>query len=217
MTWPLFAVLQLGCFALAAVAALWLHNSRLRRRNEELLDLCLATEGALASLTARFEKQNTMVLPEQLLKERLKMLTDDSPVTRVRRLVIENEIKAVDGFTEKLADQLASAAPEDPEAADFARRWRAVREECQQLAMFLIAANPACFEPIEELFSVFASLDEHYGVKLEPLQRPPVGDDGDATPEGTQAQDEGSDDEAEELDQEALDELLAAADSSSPG
>jgi len=207
MTWPLFAVLQLGCFALAAIAALWLHNSRLRRRNEELLELCLATEGALASLTARFEKQNTMVLPEQLLKERLKMLTDDSPATRVRRLVIENEISAVEGFGEKLAVQLASAAPEDPGAADFAGRWRAVREECQQLAMFLVAANPSCFEPIEELFSVFAPLDEHYGIKLEPLSRPKVSAAQQDEPDTA-----GNEGDAEELDQEALDELLAAAD-----
>lgn len=232
MSWPLFAVIQFAAFAAAALGALWLRNRRLQKRNEELLTLCARAHEELTALTAGLEKIETTAPPEKMLAERIKALTGDDPLVQVRRLVLENEIKAKADFAEQLAQRLAPDEPPDEE--EFARRWRAIRQECQQLAMFLVADDPSCKTQIEQLFEVIAPLDQAYNVELAPLDMhatatadekaaeagggnpEPAAADGE--PAAGTAQDSGSDSEAaedgaddgEDLDQAALDALLDA-------
>jgi len=206
MSWQLFTVIQFAAFAMTALAALWLRNRQLRKRNDELLGLCTQAHEELVSVTGKLAEVETTAPPEKLLAERVKGLdgTDD-PVMTVRRLVLENEIKPSADFAERLGEHLASQQPDEEE---FARRWRAIRSECHQLAMFLVADDPERLEPFKQLFEVVEPLDEAYGIELPELEVR-------ARPEAPAA--EGGDDGGEQLDQAALDALLAGDDPPQPG
>ena len=118
----------------------------------------------------------------------------------VRRLVLENEIKPSADFADRLSEHLASQQPDEEE---FALRWRAIRSECHQLAMFLVADNPERLEPFKQLFEVVQPLDEAYGIDLPELEVRAQPEEAD-----TDAGDGGN----EQLDQAALDALLAGDD-----
>ncbi len=171
MSWQLFAVVQITAFALAAIAALVFRNASLRRSNDELMELCTTAEQALASLSGKLAAIESMAPPEKLLKERVKALSGDDPVSVVRRLVLENEVAPKGNFAERLTEHLASQQPERDEE-EFIRRWRAAREECQQLAMFLVADNPDCHQALVQIFEVLEPLERSYGIELEPLEPP---------------------------------------------
>lgn len=222
MSWQLFAVIQIAAFAAAALAALWLRNRRLAQRSEALLDLCTRAHDEIQALTGKLTEIEITAPPEKLLAERIKALTGDDPLIQVRRLVLENEIDAKADFAERLAGHLAPG--EESDEAEFVQRWRAVRQECQQLAMFLIADKPDCRNAIEQLFEVLAPLDEAYAIELPPLDSQ-LSDgaaadtalDAAAEPAADTAQadaaEAGSGDaepsaDGEELDQAALDALL---------
>lgn len=183
MTWQLFAVLQIALFAAAAITALWLRNRRLQRRTADLLTLCASAHEELTNVTGKLAAMEGTAPPEKMLAQRVKALVGDDPLVRVRRLVLENEIKPKPDFADRLREHLVGEAPPDEE--EFARRWRAIRQECQQLAMFLIADNPRCQEPIEQLFDVVRPLDEAYDLELAPLdlhQGEPGSRDGGTDP-----------------------------------
>lgn len=173
MTWQLFTIVQIAVFAAAALAALGVRNFRLRRRNDQLLTLCSQAHEELVAVTGKLTAIETTMPPEKLLAERVKALTGDDPVVTVRRLVLENEIKPRPDFANRLAEHLASQAEEPPDEEEFARRWRLIREECQQLAMFLVADNPDTLPAIRQLFEVIEPLDRAYELELPPLELPP--------------------------------------------
>lgn len=229
MSWQLFAIIQLGVFAAAAMGALWLRNRRLAARNDALLGLCASAHEELKALTERLTAMETTAPPEKMLAERIKALSGEDPLIKVRRLVLQNELEPKPDFGDRIAEHLAPESPPDEE--EFARRWRSIRQECHQFAMFLIADNPAAREPIAQLFEVIAPLDEAYDIVLPPLEVHPVdaalaGDDAgaaeeqvaDATapePAATEPAAEGPTEGAAEgdgdddaLDQDALDALL---------
>jgi len=201
MSWQLFTVIQIAAFAMTALAALWLRNRQLRARNDELLGLCTQAHEELVNVTGKLAEVETTAPPEKLLAERVKGLdgTDD-PVMTVRRLVLENEIKPSADFAERLGEHLASQQPDEEE---FARRWRAIRSECHQLAMFLVADKPECLEPFKQIFEVVEPLDQAYGIELPELEVRARAEE----PEAGDGEDGG-----EQLDQAALDALLAGDD-----
>jgi len=200
MSWQLFTVIQIVAFAITAVAALWLRNHQLRKRNDELLGLCAQAHEELVNVTGKLAAIETTAPPEKMLAERIKgMDGTDDPVLTVRRLVLENEIKPSADFADRLGEHLASQQPDEEE---FAKRWRAIRSECHQLAMFLVADKPDCLEPFKQIFEVVEPLDQAYGIDLPELEvrarNEPEAEDGE---EG-----------GEQLDQAALDALLAGED-----
>lgn len=202
MSWQLFVVIQTAIFSLAAIAGLGLHNRRLQRHNDDLTRLCLAAHDELVNVAGKLRDIENVAPPEQLLKERVKGMTGDDPATVVRRLVLENEITPRDDLAERLVEHLAG---EQPEEQEFVERWKAIRAECQQLAMFLIRDYPDTRDAITQLFAVIEPLDKRYGLEPGPLPA-----DGQS-PDSTDASAEESDaDESDVLDQEALDELLAS-------
>ncbi len=172
MSWQLFTIIQFAAFAAAAMGALWLRNRRLARRGDELLALCASAHQALEALTERLTAMETTAPPEKMLGERIKALSGDDPLIKIRRLVLQNELEPTADFGDRIAEYLAPESPPDEE--EFARRWRAIRQECHQFAMFLIADNPAAHEPIAQLFEVIAPLDEAYDIELPPLEVHPV-------------------------------------------
>lgn len=172
MTWQLFALIQTVVFAAGLVTALGLRNRRLRRRNDELLALCSQAHEELLNVTGKLSDIETTAPPEQMLAERVKALTGDDPVVVVRRLVLDNEISPKADFAARLAEHLASQQEEPPDEEEFARRWRAIRAECHQLAMFLVADNPDCLAAIEQIFEVVEPLDRAYSIDLPPLELP---------------------------------------------
>lgn len=217
MSWQLFVVIQTAAFALAAVAALGLRNHALRRQNNELTVLCQAAHDELVNLTDKLKNMETTAPPEKMLEQRIKGMSGEDPTTLVRRLVLENEIKPRSDFADRLAEHLAQ---EEPEEQEFVQRWRSIRAECQQLAMFLIADNPAAYTAITQLFEVIEPLDLLYDVELEPLVAPedkPAGDgeavEDPAAGSADASADVSAGDGDEELDQAALDELLTSAQS----
>jgi len=200
MSWQLFTVIQIAAFALTALGALWLRNHQLRKRNDELLALCGHAHEELVNVTGKLAAIETTAPPEKMLAERIKgMDGTDDPVLTVRRLVLENEIKPSADFADRLGEHLASQQPDEEE---FAKRWRAIRSECHQLAMFLVADKPDCLEPFKQIFEVVEPLDQAYGIDLPELEvrarNEPEAEDGE---EG-----------GEQLDQAALDALLAGED-----
>lgn len=200
MSWQLFTVIQITAFAMAALAALWLRNRQLRKRNDELLGLCTQAHEELVRLSGKLADIETTATPEKMLAERLRgMSGTDDPVMTVRRLVLENEIKPSADFADRLGEHLASQQPDEDE---FARRWRAIRSECHQLAMFLVADDPERLEPFKQLFEVVQPLDEAYGIDLPELEVR-------ARPEAADPENAGG---GEQLDQAALDALLAGDD-----
>lgn len=221
MTWQLFTVIQILAVALTAGAALFLRNRSLRQRNDALLALCRQAHDELVNVTAKLTAIETTAPPEKMLEERLKgMQGTDDPIVTVRRMVIDNELKPKPDFADRLGELLASQQPDEEE---FAKRWRATREECHQLAMFLVADEPSRLQPMQQLFEVLEPLDRAYGIELPPLEvremepepAPPAGADGTeestaGTP-GNASDEEASSDGGEALDQDALDALLAQA------
>lgn len=206
MTWQLFTVVQIAAFALTAVGVLCLRNFRLRRRNEQLLALCSKAHDELVNVTGKLASMEALAPPEKMLAERVKGLTaSDDPIATVRRLVLENEIKPRPDFGERLAEHLASQEEAPPDEEEFARRWRSIREECHQLAMFLVADEPSRLVPLKQIFEVIQPLDEAYGIDLPPLA---VRESAEPSPDASEEAD-GSDDEA--LDQDALDAMLSQA------
>ena len=220
MTWQLFTVIQILAVALTAGAALFLRNRSLRRRNDALLELCRQAHDELVNVTGKLTAIETTAPPEKMLEERLKgMQGTDDPIVTVRRMVIENELKPKPDFAERLGELLASQQPDEEE---FARRWRATREECHQLAMFLVADEPSRLQPMQQLFEVLEPLDRAYGIELPPLEIREMetelespgdaqgsGENGDS--ESSEASEAASEDAGEALDQDALDALLAQA------
>lgn len=216
MTWQLFTVIQILAVALTAGAALFLRNRSLRKRNDALLDLCRQAHDELVNVTGKLTAIETTAPPEKMLEERLKgMQGTDDPIVTVRRMVIENELKPKPDFAERLGELLASQQPDEEE---FAKRWRATREECHQLAMFLVADEPARLQPMQQLFEVLEPLDRAYGIELPPLEVREMEPQptAPAEPEGPGATGDGgagapAGDAGEALDQDALDALLAQA------
>jgi hypothetical protein len=172
MTWQLFALIQTVVLAVGLVTALGLRNLRLRRRNDELLALCGHAHEELLNVTGKLSEIETTAPPEQMLGERVKALTGDDPVIMVRRLVLDNEISPKADFAARLAEHLASHQEEPPDEEEFAKRWRAIRAECHQLAMFLIADDPDCLTAIQQIFEVVEPLDRAYNIDLPPLELP---------------------------------------------
>jgi hypothetical protein len=172
MTWQLFALIQTIVFSVGLVTALGLRNRRLRRRNDELLTLCSQAHEELLNVTGKLSEIETTAPPEQMLGERVKALTGEDPVIVVRRMVLDNEISPKGDFAARLAEHLASQQEEPPDEEEFARRWRAIRAECHQLAMFLVADNPDCLAAIEQIFEVVEPLDRAYNIDLPPLELP---------------------------------------------
>lgn len=172
MTWQLFALIQTIVFALGTIAAVSVRNLRLRRRNEQLLTLCSQAHDELVAVTEKLSEMQTTAPPEKMLGERVKALTGDDPVVVVRRLVLDNEIAPKADFATRLAELLASQQDDPPDEEEFAKRWRAVRAECHQLAMFLVADNPDCLPAIEQIFEVVEPLDRAYDIELPPLELP---------------------------------------------
>lgn len=203
MTWQLFTVIQIFAVALAAGGALFLRNRALRQRNDALLELCRQAHDELVNVTAKLTAIETTAPPEKMLQERLKgMQGTDDPVVTVRRMVIENELKPAPDFPDRLGELLASRQPDEEE---FAKRWRATREECHQLAMFLVADDPSRLQPMRQLFEVLEPLDQAYGIELPPLEVRET-EPEPAAQAGGEAEAEG-----EALDQDALDALLNQA------
>ncbi|MBK79790.1 MAG: hypothetical protein CMQ43_02570 [Gammaproteobacteria bacterium] len=203
MTWQLFTVIQIFAVALAAGGALFLRNRALRQRNDALLELCRQAHDELVNVTTKLTAIETTAPPEKMLQERLKgMQGTDDPVVTVRRMVIENELKPAPDFPDRLVGLLASQQPDEEE---FAKRWRATREECHQLAMFLVADDPSRLQPMRQLFEVLEPLDQAYGIELPPLEVRET-EPEPAAQAGGEAEAEG-----EALDQDALDALLNQA------
>lgn len=184
MTWQLFALIQTVVFASGAIAALAVRNVRLRRRNDELLTLCSQAHDELVAVTEKLSEMETTAPPEKMLGERVKALTGDDPVVVVRRLVLDNEIAPKADFAIRLAEHLASQQEDPPDEEEFAKRWRAVRAECHQLAMFLVADNPDCLPAIEQIFEVVEPLDRAYDIELPPLEVPARSATKDQEPSG---------------------------------
>jgi len=184
MTWQLFALIQTVVFALGAITALGVRNVRLHRRNEQLLTLCSQAHDELVAVTGKLSEIQTTAPPEKMLGERVKALTGDDPVVVVRRLVLDNEIAPKADFASRLAEHLASQQEEPPDEEEFAKRWRAVRAECHQLAMFLVADNPDCLAAIEQIFEVVEPLDRAYDIELPPLELPARSATEDQEPPG---------------------------------
>lgn len=223
MTWQLFTIIQISVFALAALAALGLRNLQLRRRTDQLMTLCGQAHDELVAVTTKLKDIETTMPPEKLLAERVKALTGDDPVVVVRRMVLQNEIKPRPGFVTELEALLASQTPDEEE---FARRWRLIREECQQLAMFLVADKPDILNAIRQIFEVIEPLDQAYGLALPLLEAPPPKDEApaeapdvpgepsdelSAAPSPESSSSATGDADSEELDQDALDALIAGA------
>lgn len=203
MSWQTFALIQTAIFAIAAVGGLSLLNRRLCRQNDELTRLCLAAHDELVNISGKLSEMESLAPPETLLAERLKGLTGDDTATQVRRLVLEHELSPGEDLEERLAGHLA-----EPREQEFVQRWKSIRAECQQLAMFLIADDVPTEQAIGQLFKVVEPLDVLYDVQLQPL-----------TPSETRASDapEPPDERSEELDQAALDELLASTQAAAEG
>lgn len=217
MSWSLFVIIQTAIFSIAVIAALWLHLGRQRRHNDELTRLCLAAHDQLASVTGKLKDIQTTAPPEKMLEQRMKALSGEDPITQVRRLVLENEIRPVSDFEQRL---MAHLAVEEPDEQEFVTRWKSVRAECQQLAMFLVADNPSAYEAITQLFEVIEPLDQLYDVKLEPLTAPgelPAEATASADTDLSDASDGAADSAGDELDQDELDALLASAQSEAGG
>lgn len=235
MTWQLFTIIQISVFALAALAALGLRNLQLRRRTDQLMTLCGQAHDELVAVTTKLKDIETTMPPEKLLAERVKALTGEDPVVVVRRMVLQNEIKPRPGFVTELEALLASQTPDEEE---FARRWRLIREECQQLAMFLVADKPDILNAIRQIFEVIEPLDQAYGLALPVLEAPPPKDEAPAevsdvpgepsaefadelsaeppaepaaAPSPESSSSAAGDADSEELDQDALDALIAGA------
>lgn len=184
MTWQLFALIQTAVFALGAIAAVALRNVRLRQRNAQLLALCSQAHDELVAVTGKLNEMETTAPPEKMLSERVKALTGDDPVVVVRRLVLDNEISPKADFAIRLTEHLASQQEDPPDEEEFAKRWRAVRAECHQLAMFLVADNPDCLPAIQQIFEVVEPLDRAYDIDLPPLELPAQTSANDQTPAG---------------------------------
>lgn len=195
MTWQLFALIQTVVFALGAIAAVSVRNVRLRRRNDQLLTLCSQAHDELVAVTGKLNEMESMAPPEKMLGERVKALTGDDPVVVVRRLVLDNEIAPKADFAQRLAEHLAGQQEDPPDEEEFAKRWRAVRSECHQLAMFLVADNPDCLSAIQQIFEVVEPLDSAYGIDLPPLELP-TRSPADGAPDGEPHQDSEPDPDA---------------------
>ncbi len=231
MSWQVFTLIQVVVFALAAIGALSMRNRSLRLRNDQLLSLCADAHTELVNVTTRLSEADQVPSPEQLLEQRVRALIGDDLVLTVRRLVLENEIEPSPDFSGRLSEYLngqVSSPADAPTAGDqsaafetagtdgalppeeeFVRRWRSAREECQQLAMFLVAENPEILPAIRQLFEVVAPLDHAYGISLPPLALPHTAPaDASEDPADSDPQDPAADVADDTLDQAALDALL---------
>ena len=152
MSWPIFAVIQLGIVTLGVMIAAWLRNRELRRRYDELA----AASDELVAVVDEAKAQLDAEAHVAWLSDRVAALEGEDDTTAIQRLVLANELEATDDFATELAERLGAA-----ESARKALReqWQEVRNGSFDAASKLIEEYPLSQPIIAELFQTYDTLD----------------------------------------------------------
>ena len=202
MSWPVFAVIQLGIVTLGVIVACFLRNRELNRRYAEL---GAASEEAL-EVVDQAKAQLDAEAHVAWLNERVAALEGEDDATSIQRLVLENELEANPEFTDQLSERLGAA----DSAQDALRaQWQEVRAESQVTASRLIQEYPLSHPVIVQLFQAFDSLDEALELEPSTLPEPPEASDEEDVDAGAEAENLRA---AKELLEKELDILKATLD-----
>ncbi len=175
MTWPLFAVIQLGLVTLGVTTAFWLRNRELKARYRELEAQSATADEAVAEATARFEGV-AETARDEWLSERIASCSGDDPVSEVQRLVLQNERSPDPDFMAGLQQLLASGSDAH---THYQQQWQGLREQSHQLACRLIESYPLSQAVISQLYEAFTELDKAFATDLPPLPDAPERESGD--------------------------------------
>ena len=205
MSWPVFAVIQLGIVTLGVIVACVLRNRELRRR---YADLATASDEALEAIDeakAQLDTDAHVVW----LGERVAALDGDDDSTAIQRLVLENELEANPDFAEQLSERLGAA----DSAQDALRaQWHEVRSASLVTASRLIQEYPLSHPVIVQLYQTFDSLDKALAIEPSTLPEPPELSDEDQVDVAQEAESLRA---AKELLEKELDVLKATLDTTS--
>lgn len=175
MSWPIFAVIQLGIVTLGVLLAAWLRNRELQRRYAELA----SASDEMLSVVEEAKAQLDAEAHVAWLSERVAALDGDDDTVSIQRLVLANELEASADFATELGERLGAA-----ESAREAMReqWQEVRNGSFEAASKLIEEYPLSQPIIAELFQTYDSLDTALEFEPHTLPDAPEGGSGDVDP-----------------------------------
>ncbi len=175
MTWPLFAVIQLGLVTLGVTVAFWLRNRELKIRYRELEAQSVAAAEAVAEAAAKFERV-AEATRERWLSKRIVACTGDDPRSEVQRLVLQNAPSPDPEFAAGLQQRLGSASDAH---AHYQEQWRSLREQSHALACRLTEGYPLGQDVNAQLYESFGALDKAFSIDLPPMPDAPEREPGD--------------------------------------
>jgi len=166
VSWPLFAVIQLGIVTLGVMVAFWLRNRELKRRYEELET---ASNDAFAAIE-QAKEQLALGADKAWISDRVASIEGEDEVSAIQRLVLADELEADPDFRDKLLEQLNTG-----ESAREALReqWQEIRTTSHELASSLIESYPLSHPVIAQLYDAFTDVDASLSVAMPELPEAP--------------------------------------------
>ena len=165
MSWPVFAVIQLGIVCVGVIIACFLRNRELKRRYAEL---AAASDEAL-EVVEQAKAQLDAEAHVAWLNERVGAIEGNDDTTSIQRLVLENELEPKPEFIAQLSERLGAA---DSAKDSLRSQWQEVRSASLVTASQLIQEYPLSHPVIVQLFQAFDSLDEALGIEPSLLPEP---------------------------------------------
>jgi CHASE3 domain sensor protein len=165
LSWPVFAVIQLGVVTLGVIIASFLRNRELNRRYAQLAAASDEALAAIAEAKAKLQSDAHLVW----LDERISALEGDDDTTSIQRLVLANELEENPEFSDHLSERLGAA----DSAQDALRaQWQEVRATSHVTASRLIQEYPLSHPIIVQLYDAFESLDAALDIEPPALPEP---------------------------------------------
>ena len=197
MSWPLFAVIQLGMLTIGISVAFLLRNRSLKAQYQALTEGLAEAETAVQAAKLRMTDGAERIW----LSDRVDQLQGDDEITNLQKLVLQNELEPQDEFAGNLTATLAAG-----EAAQAAlrERWQQARASSHALASELSAKYPLSHPVITQLHDAYATLDKELGIDTAELPDAPEIDEADLTDVAQEAEHVRA---ANELLQQEIDKL----------